>query len=209
MRAVGGRKSQTKRAVNQSEQQKAGSRWSIRVEGWLNLTVCVQLVCKAAIFAFLADFRIARISLVKGWSSFTTKHSTRVCDSMFLRTCTAVVTSNWSVCSCLCFSNSPLVSLSLASSSLDLISSDSWTGGRGGGESEKVVKTVFLRPLERCKMWYGIRGVLQKNHEHYFFCINNLADMTYMVKWSKTCCSSLSSLIHSFQVSWTLVITCY
>lgn len=47
------------------------------------------------------------------------------CVTKCLLVCTVVVTSNWSVCSCLCFSSSPLVCLSLASSSLDLSSSDS------------------------------------------------------------------------------------
>ena len=44
--------------------------------------------------------------------------------SMCVRVC-VWATSCWSVCSCLRFSSSPLVSFSLASSSLDLISSDS------------------------------------------------------------------------------------
>lgn len=63
----------------------------------------------------------------------TDRTCTRGRDRVFLHACKAVVTCNWSVCSCLCFSSSPLVSLSLASSSLDLISSDSWTGEGGGG----------------------------------------------------------------------------
>lgn len=107
-------------------------------EGWVKHNVCAQLVSKPAIFAFLSDFYIARISLVKNVKLLRNKNTDRTCtrgrDRVFLHTCKAVVTCNWSVCSCLCFSSSPLVSLSLASSSLDLISSDSWTGEGGGGK---------------------------------------------------------------------------
>lgn len=85
--------------------------------------------------AFLADFCTSAAPAQKD----TQRTCTRARNRVFLHTCKAVVTSNWSVCSCLCFSSSPLVSLSLASSSLDLISSDSWTG-EGGGGKKKVQK---------------------------------------------------------------------
>lgn len=130
VRAVGGKKSQTKWAVNQYVQQKAGSRWSIRVEGWMKLTVCAQLVGKAAIFAFWQISALQEYHWSKPEAPARQNTDQTFCDNTFLHTCTAVVTSNWSVCSCLCFSSWPLVSLSLASSSLDLISSDSCAGGK-------------------------------------------------------------------------------
>lgn len=112
-----------------------------------------------------------RMQLAHSLNTATDAELIRIaCVGKCLYVCTAIGTSNWSVCSCLCFSSSTLVSFSLASSSLDLSSSDSWRiqkqdNNNDEGEREKAQLKRGCRDDQSRLEERGVGNIRQPDNE--------------------------------------------